>query len=124
MDLREASLQLNRKTDFDCPDSIKELYGYELGADKLFLTLGKAGAIYYNGQDYINQPAFKGDVVDTIGAGDTFYAFAALASEVKFADASDTLLVPSLAASLSCTWLCNEQAVTKEKLLSYADRFI
>lgn len=124
MDLREASLQLNRKTDFDSPDSIKELYGYELGADKLFLTLGKAGAIYYNGSDYINQPAFKGEVVDTIGAGDTFYAFAALASEVKFADASDTLLVPSLAASLSCTWLCNEQAVTKEKLLAYADRFI
>jgi bifunctional ADP-heptose synthase (sugar kinase/adenylyltransferase) len=124
MDLREASLQLNRKTGFNSRDSIRELYGYELGADKLFLTLGKDGSVFFDGQDYLQQKAFKGDVVDTIGAGDTFFAFAALASEVKFADVNDTLIVPSLAASLSCTWLCNEQAVTKEKLLAYADRFI
>ena len=29
----------------------------------------------------------------------------------------DKLLIPSLAASLSTTWLCNEESITKEKQL-------
>lgn len=36
LDLREASLQLNHKADFGSQENIKELYNYELGADKLF----------------------------------------------------------------------------------------
>ncbi len=124
LDLREASLQVNRKSDFSSRNAIKEIYNYEIGADKLFLTLGKGGAVFYDGNHYVKQEVFKSDVVDTIGAGDTFYAFAALASEINFADINDIMLVPALAASLSCTWLCNEQAVTREKLLTHADRFI
>jgi sugar/nucleoside kinase (ribokinase family) len=124
MDLREASLQVNRKTDFSEPDTIKELYNYEIGADKLFLTLGKKGSVYYDGSNYVHQDVFKGDIVDTIGAGDTFYAFACLAAELKFEDVNDVMLVPSLAASLSCTWLCNEEEVTKEKLMKHAAQFV
>lgn len=124
LDLREASLQLNRKTKFSSREAIRELYNYEIGADKLFLTLGKGGSLYYDGHNYVNQPMFRSEVVDTIGAGDTFYAFAAMASEFHFEDINDIMLVPSLAASLSCTWLCNEQAVTKQKLLLHADRFV
>ncbi|MEM9052267.1 MAG: PfkB family carbohydrate kinase [Bacteroidota bacterium] len=124
MDLREASLQVNRKTDFSEPDTIKELYNYEIGADKLFLTLGRKGSVYFDGQDYVHQEVFQGDIVDTIGAGDTFYAFACLAAEIKFDDVRDVMLVPSLAASLSCTWLCNEEEVTRDKLLKHAAQFI
>ncbi|MCH2214508.1 MAG: PfkB family carbohydrate kinase [Flavobacteriales bacterium] len=124
MDLREASLQVNRKTDFSEPDTIRELYNYEIGADKLFLTLGRKGSVYFDGQDYVHQEVFRGDIVDTIGAGDTFYAFACLAAELKFDDVSDVMLVPSLAASLSCTWLCNAEEVTREKLLKHAAQFI
>lgn len=124
MDLREASLQVNSKTDFSESGAIADLYDYELMADKLFLTLGRRGSAYYDGKTYVHQPVFKGDVVDTIGAGDTFYAFASLCAEVDFEDMNQIMLVPSLAASLSCTWLCNEQAVTKEKLLEHAAGFI
>lgn len=124
MDLREASLQVNSKTDFSESDAIADLYNYELTADKLFLTLGRRGSAYYDGKTYVHQPIFKGDVVDTIGAGDTFYAFASLCAEVDFEDINAIMLVPSLAASLSCTWLCNEQAVTKEKLRKHAAGFI
>lgn len=124
LDLREASLQLNHKTDFGSPKIVKELYNYELGADKLFLTLGRKGSIYYDGASYIHQPMFQAEVVDTIGAGDTFYAFACLAAEVPPASMEEIMQVPALAASLSCTWLCNEQAVTPEKLKQHAARFI
>ncbi len=120
MDLREASLQVNERTDFSERDTIRELYNYEIGADKLFLTLGKEGSVFYDGANYVHQDMFKSDVVDTIGAGDTFYAFACLAAEIKFENIDNVMVVPALAASLSCTWLCNEEAVTKEKLKSHA----
>lgn len=124
LDLREASLQVNRRTDFGGPDTIKELYGYELDADRLFLTLGREGAVYYDGDRYLRQEIFKGPVVDTIGAGDTFYAFAALAAERPPENIEDIMTVPSLAASLACTWLCNENAVTRKTLKDYALRFV
>ncbi len=124
MDLREASLQVNLKTDFSEKGAIPNLFNYELDADKLFLTLGRSGSVYYDGSNYVHQPMYEAPVVDTIGAGDTFYAFAALAAEITFADINHIMLVPSLAASLSCTWLCNQEAVTKEKLLAHAARFL
>jgi bifunctional ADP-heptose synthase (sugar kinase/adenylyltransferase) len=124
LDLREASLQVNRRTDFSEKNMLRELYNYEIGADKLFLTLGKRGSVYYDGLNYVKQPAFKGQVVDTIGAGDTFFAFAALASEMRWDDVNHIMVVPALAASLSCTWLCNEQEVTRQKLRTYATRHI
>ncbi len=124
LDLREASLQLNRRSEFNEKHLVRELYNYEIGADKLFLTLGRRGSVCYDGQNYFAQSAFNGPIVDTIGAGDTFYAFAALASEIKFANPADIMLVPALAASLSCTWLCNDEEVNREKLKHYATRFI
>jgi bifunctional ADP-heptose synthase (sugar kinase/adenylyltransferase) len=124
MDLREASLQLNRRGDFHDKDHIKELYDYELDAEHLFLTLGKRGSVFYNGENYVHQEVFKGPITDTIGAGDTFYAFSCLASHLEHEDINDIMVVPSLAASLSCTWLCNEENVTEDKLRKHAARFI
>lgn len=124
MDLREASLQVNHKTDFSDPKLIRELYNYEIGADKLFLTLGKRGSVYFDGSHYIQQEVYKGNVVDTIGAGDTFYAFACLAAEIHHDDISGIMAVPALAASLSCTWLCNEKAVNRKMLIEHAAQFV
>ncbi|NEN24056.1 hypothetical protein G3O08_11150 [Cryomorpha ignava] len=124
MDLREASLQVNSKTDFSERTAIANLYNYELQADKLFLTLGARGSVYFDGKNYVHQRVFKGPVMDTIGAGDTFYAFAALGAELNYKEIDNVMLVPSLAASLSCTWLCNQEEVTKEKLKAHADRFV
>lgn len=124
MDLREASLQLNTKTDFSERQAISQLYDYEIGAEKLFLTLGARGAVYFDGDNYVHQPVFKGEIMDTIGAGDTFYAFAALGAQIEHENINDVMLVPSLAASLSCTWLCNHEEVTKDKLIAHANRFV
>lgn len=124
LDLREASLQVNKKTNFREPHAIRELFNYEIFADHLYLTLGAEGAIFFDGKNYVRQDVFKGPVVDTIGAGDTFYAFASLASHIDMPNIDQIMLVPALAASLSCTWLCNQEAVTREKLFNHANRFI
>lgn len=122
IDLREASLQMNRKGQFTDRKEVDELFNYEMFTDNLFITVGSQGSIYYDGENFVKHRSFKSEIVDTIGAGDTFYAFVALAASTGRGE--DILVVPSLAASLSTTWLCNEKFVTKSSLKEYATRFV
>ncbi len=121
LDLREASLQMNRnisETDKD----IKDLHGYEMNADLVYVTLGGKGSVCTNGKKVVKHKAYPSKIVDTIGAGDTYFTFACLLSAVEKNISS--LAIPSLAASLSCTWLCNERSVTKQTLIEHAVRSV
>ena len=121
LDLREASLQMNKNITNSEKDII-DLYNYEINSDWMFITLGSKGSAFTNGKKVGLQSAFPSKIVDTIGAGDTFLAFACLQASMQ-SDIKE-LVVPSLAASLSTTWLCNEKSVTKNSLKEYATKFI
>lgn len=123
IDKREASLQYNGKLDFSKDEELNKLYKYELNTKDLFITLGKQGAKFTNGVDIRTCSVFGSQIVDTIGAGDTFFAFSCLASHMKI-DVDEILSVPSIAASLSTTWVCNAENVTKQKLYNYANRYL
>lgn len=121
IDLREASLQMNKKAHFDDVDEVKELYDYELNTENLFITLGSKGSLFYDNHALRQHKSFESEIVDTIGAGDTFYAFVCISSHVF---TENVLVIPSLAASLSTTWLCNEKNVNKANLKQHATKFI
>ena len=106
----------------DKESDILDLFNYELNTENLFITLGKKGSILTNGSQIIHQKSYPSEIVDTIGAGDTFFAFACLLASVE--KNITNLTIPSLAASLSTTWLCNEKSVTKQNLFEHASRFI
>jgi bifunctional ADP-heptose synthase (sugar kinase/adenylyltransferase) len=122
LDLREASLQMNRTIHGDSDTDIHDLYNYEINADHMFVTLGSSGSLYANNNLIVRQRSFKSQVVDTIGAGDTYFSFCCLLAQIE--NKIDNMIVPSLAASLSTTWLCNEKSVTREMLIDYADRAV
>jgi bifunctional ADP-heptose synthase (sugar kinase/adenylyltransferase) len=122
IDLREASLQVNKRIDHPDNNDILEIFNYELNCEDLFVTTGRAGSSYTNGETVQSHPSFKTEIVDTIGAGDTFFAFACLMSHLK--PDMDLLYVPSLAASLSTTWLCNEKSITKKLLTEHAAKYL
>jgi bifunctional ADP-heptose synthase (sugar kinase/adenylyltransferase) len=122
IDLREASLQVNKRISNPTDKDILEIFNYELNTDNLFVTTGKAGAFYSDGKGVKNQVSFKTKIVDTIGAGDTFYAFASVTSTLN--SSGNPLLIPALAASLSTTWLCNEKSITKQNLLEHAASYV
>lgn len=123
IDLREASLQINHRI-AECTDEImKELYNYELQTSELFVTTGKQGSVFTNGKEIHRQASYKTEIVDTIGAGDAFFGFSALCSALDL-PAQQKLIIPSLAASLTTTWLCNEHHVTPEKLLTHASKYL
>lgn len=123
LDLREASLQMNKKVNLDIDSCVFDLYNYELNTENLFITIGNKGVVYTDGKTIVRNNAFKSDIVDTIGAGDTFYTFSCLTSYLNI-EPSLINYIPSLAASLSTTWLCNDQSVTPLKLKQYATRFL
>ncbi|MCT4581225.1 MAG: PfkB family carbohydrate kinase [Flavobacteriales bacterium] len=123
LDLREASLQINKQMTSCSDQQAFEIFNYELNCKDLFTTLGSKGSLYTNGQQIIRHDAIKSKIIDTIGAGDTFFAFACIASHLDIKQ-QNILKIPSLAASLSTTWLCNEESVTREKLINYANRII
>lgn len=123
IDLREASLQINHEIR-ECTDEImKELYNYELSTEELFVTTGKSGSVYTNGTQIKRHGSYKTQIVDTIGAGDAFFGFSALASALDL-PTEQKLMIPSLAASLTTTWLCNEYNVTPQNLKSHADKYL
>jgi bifunctional ADP-heptose synthase (sugar kinase/adenylyltransferase) len=122
LDLREASLQMNRSIAGATDADILELFNYEMNTGHMFVTLGKSGSLYSDGNRIVRQPSFKSNIVDTIGAGDTFYAFCSLLAHID--PQVNDIVVPSLAASLSTTWLCNERSVTKASLLDYANKSV
>ncbi|GIN84332.1 ribokinase [Heyndrickxia sporothermodurans] len=74
--------------------------------NKLFITEGKQGVRYFNGEKEIIIPTYKVDTVDTTGAGDTFNAaFAVALSEgmgmqesVRFANRAASLSVTKFGA--------------------------
>jgi len=123
LDLREASLQINKRWRSCTDEQAKEIYDYEMNCDDLFVTLGGQGALYTNGNAIARHHSFKTNIVDTIGAGDTFFAFACIASHLNLAS-EEKLVIPSLAASLSTTWLCNEKSVTPETLRAHANQYL
>jgi sugar/nucleoside kinase (ribokinase family) len=122
LDLREASLQMNRQIKGNSDTDIRELYNYELNSDHLFVTLGSSGSLCTNGTTIVRQPSFKSKIVDTIGAGDTYFSFCCLLAHLQ--PQINDMVVPSVAASLSTTWLCNEKSVTRQMLLDYASEII
>jgi bifunctional ADP-heptose synthase (sugar kinase/adenylyltransferase) len=122
IDLREASLQINRRIENPSQEDILSIFNYELNCDHLFVTTGKSGSTFTDGKVVEVHPSFKTRIVDTIGAGDTFFAFACVMSHLK--PQSNKLYLPSLAASLSTTWLCNEKSVTKKLLLDHAAKYL
>lgn len=121
IDLREASLQMNKEVSLDTESELRELYDYEISTKDLFVTLGRSGVVFTNGSEIEMHPAYKTDVVDTIGAGDGFFAFASLMSHLNW-EPHLRLAIPSLAASLTTTWLANEHHITKSRLIDHAEK--
>lgn len=123
IDLREASLQINKRIN-DCNDEIANLiFNYELNTEELFITTGKEGCLNTRGHSVTRQESFKTQIVDTIGAGDAFFGFASLCSALQLSS-NEKLIIPSLAASLTTTWLCNEKNVTPTNLIHHASRYL
>ncbi len=86
--------------------------------ESVAITLGKSGAIgcYENSAE---APAFTDRIVDTMGAGDAFFAVTAVMAEG--ADMGQLLRIGNAAAAIKCQIVGHRSYVTKAKLIAYLE---
>lgn len=86
--------------------------------NKLIITKGDKGVVYHDGNRVVNIPAFKVDVVDTTGAGDTFNgAFAT--SIVDGQSIDESILYGNKAAAISVTKFGAQNGMPYKEDLKY-----
>lgn len=89
-------------------------------AEKVVVTLGKQGAIGTSkASGLVRCPAFTDSVVDTMGAGDAFFAITALVAEE--ADIMSLLRIGNAAGAIKSQIVGHRESVTREQLTAYLD---
>ena len=116
MDELEARLATQNQ-DGLIADSIGELADMFSGS-KIIITLGKDGAIGWDDESGLCQcNAFTDRVVDTMGAGDAFFAVTAVLA--PFLSLPDLLRIGNAAGALKAQILGHQRAITKDELSEY-----
>lgn len=82
---------------------------------KMIVTRGRQGAVGFDGTHFYKMHAFDQRPIDTMGAGDAFYAVTAPMS--KDGSIEDLLLIGSAAAAVKCGIVGHRESVTKEAIL-------
>ena len=84
---------------------------------KFIVTRGTEGAIGFDGAHFARLPAMTKSVVDTMGAGDAF--FAVTAPMAKTGSIEDLLLIGNAAGAMKCSIVGHRTSVTKPDLIAY-----
>lgn len=120
LDREEASLVLGRRIKrFDGNRYLLQQLRAELTNRDIFVTQHSHGSCFFGGDKITTYLGLATEIIDTIGAGDTFFAFGSLCHYLNMND-EDLLQIPSLAAAITTRWRGNEQAVTEKALLTRA----
>ena len=85
--------------------------------ERFVVTHGTQGAYGYDHGKFYHQPAFTDRVVDTMGAGDAFFAITA--PMAKTGSMEDLLLIGCAAGAIKCGIVGHRSGVTKEALCEF-----
>ncbi|MCG8524771.1 MAG: PfkB family carbohydrate kinase [Opitutales bacterium] len=115
LDRKEMALAIAQK-DFDLAESLTDLKS-QLNAKYAWLTLGDEKTICVNTeQSVIKCAPFETKVVDTIGAGDAFFALASLAA-VKNVPLEMATFIAQIAGALAVKIVGNRDCIRKGELM-------
>ena len=116
MDEVEARLATQNR-DGAIEGSVEELSGI---APRVAVTLGREGAIGIDEHGIVRCAAFLEQVLDTMGAGDAFFAVTAVLAEN--APMSELLRIGNAAGKIKAQILGHRSGVTKHDLIAYLSR--
>lgn len=85
--------------------------------DKMIVTHGYHGAYGLQNDIFLEQPAFSGAALDTMGAGDAFFSVTAPMS--KNGNIDDLMVIGHAAGHLKVEILGHRESVTKEHLIQF-----
>jgi sugar/nucleoside kinase (ribokinase family) len=102
----------------DVEDIVVNIKG-AINADNMIVTLGKKGSIGVNNQNKINRtPIFSSKVIDTIGAGDAFFAYTAPCFALAFS-LDIVSFVGNAVGAIAVQIPGNKKSVEKHELLEF-----
>lgn len=115
LDTKEA--RLARSDRYSSPDILAKAVRQKLLADQsLGVTFGPNGSSLFFGYNAYRSPAFADSIVDTVGAGDCFFALSACLLKAG-CHPDINLFISNVAAGLKCKIIGNKSAVSKVSLL-------
>jgi rfaE bifunctional protein kinase chain/domain len=122
--LDEAEIRLAAQKKHSDIEGIAQGIRESINAHYLIVTLGKRGSLGVNHEGKVNEtPIFSTQVIDTIGAGDAFFAFTAPC----FAQGLPLDLVSFIGnavGALAVQIVCNKRAVEKDELLNFINTLL
>ena len=86
---------------------------------KFIVTRGTEGAVGYDGTRFARHRAFTNRVLDTMGAGDAF--FAVTAPMAMYGSLEDLLLIGNVAGAMKCQIQGHRQSITKAGLIQFLE---
>ncbi|MDA8434307.1 MAG: PfkB family carbohydrate kinase [Nitrospiraceae bacterium] len=122
--LDEPEIRLAAQERFSNIQDVALAIKRRVNADYLMVTLGKKGSFGIDQRDTMNNtPVFSSKVIDTIGAGDAFFAFTApcFARELPLDLAS---FIGNAVGALAVQIVGNKKAVEKYELLAFIDAIL
>jgi len=110
-----TELRIAASNQFDTiEDIIKNLFTHET----VSITDGERGVNLYRNGELIHLPALAKNIVDTIGAGDAYFA---LTTPLAYIQAPLEIIgiIGNIAGAIACSYPGNKYFVTKEKLIEW-----
>lgn len=87
-----------------------------INCDCIVVTRGKSGSIIYDGSCYTEVPSLNSEIIDRLGGGDTYFAFASVLSYLG-CNPEIVSFIGNIAAGIKCKTLANSKNISKNDLL-------
>jgi bifunctional ADP-heptose synthase (sugar kinase/adenylyltransferase) len=101
-------------------DTVEDILKNNFKKSVVTITRGEHGCIIYKNGKIYKVPAFTTNVVDAIGAGDTFFAITSLLVHNNVP--IDVVgFIGNCAGAIACSYVGNKENVTKDTLIKFID---
>ncbi len=117
--LDEVEARLTMQNRFDDIGKIATRLFQELGSDMFVVTLGKKGSLGISKDDGLNYtPIFSSKIIDTVGAGDAVFSYAA-ACYAKNYPLDFITFIGNAVGAIAVQIICNKKSVERYELLEF-----
>lgn len=121
--LDESELRLSAQEKYADIEDVAAKIAKTIKADCLIVTLGKKGSFGVNHNSTSRTPIFSHKVVDTVGAGDAFFAYTA-PCYAKGMSLDMLSFVGNAAGAIAVQIICNKKSVEKFELLEFINTIL
>lgn len=117
--LDESEVRLSAQDKYGDIENIVKRVAKAINSDYFIVTRGKSGSLGINRRNEINKtPVFSTKVIDTVGAGDAFFAYTA-PCVARGAPLDLVSFIGNAAGALAVQIVCNKKPVEKYEFLEF-----